>query len=237
MRRIVTTLLLVTALTGPAQVLAREVVIKVTNLTNAIYFTPLLVAAHRPGVDLFEVGHPASRALQKVAEGGDTADLAKAAMKAGAVVFTDPAGGLLAPGKSATARLKIRNGHRRISLVGMLLPTNDGFVGMDAEPLPMGGSRRTYYLYGYDAGTEANDERITGGGMPGEPGIPGDPSGLGGVNGTGVADTNHNTTVHVHRGIVGDSDPLGGASDLDQGQHAWLNPVARVVVITRRAAH
>ena len=37
-----------------APVSARELSIKITNLTNAIYFTPLLVAAHSSHVNLFE---------------------------------------------------------------------------------------------------------------------------------------------------------------------------------------
>ena len=46
-------LLTVAALVS-ATVSAQELSIKVTNLTNAIYFTPLLVAAHSSHVNLFE---------------------------------------------------------------------------------------------------------------------------------------------------------------------------------------
>ena len=38
-------------------------------------------------------------------------------------------------------------------------------------------------------------------------------------------------SVHVHRGIVGDTNPNGGISDLDSSVHRWLNPVARLTVI------
>ena len=237
MRRVTTSLLLLTLVLGPFPALARDVVVRITNLTNAIYFTPLLVAAHRPKTDLFDVGLPASRELQMVAEGGQTEALAAAVVASGGRVLNNPAGGLLAPGQTAVARLRVEDRHRRISVVAMLLPTNDGFVGLDAQPLPLWPSRRTYYVNGYDAGTEANDELITGGGMPGEPGIPGDPSGLGGINGTGVAGPDHSATVHIHRGIVGDLDSVGGASDLNQAQHSWQGPVARIVVVTRQAAH
>lgn len=237
MRRVTTSLLLLTLVLGPVPALAREVIVRITNLTNAIYFTPLLVAAHRSGSDLFEVGLPASAELRMVAEGGQTEALAAAVHSAGGRVVNNPAEGLLAPGQTAVARLRVQDQHRRISVVAMLLPTNDGFVGLDAQPLPLLPSRRTYYVNGYDAGTEANDELITGGGMPGEPGIPGDPSALGGINGTGVTGSDHSATVHVHRGIVGDLDPVGGVSDLDQGQHSWQGPVARIVVVTRPAIH
>ena len=36
--------------------------------------------------------------------------------------------------------------------------------------------------------------------------------------------------VHIHRNVLGDSDPLGGASDIDNTVQRWLNPVARVVL-------
>jgi hypothetical protein len=50
------------------------------------------------------------------------------------------------------------------------------------------------------------------------------------VNATGAAGPDHNTRVHVHRGVLGDTDPLGGVSDLDSRVHRWQNPVARVVI-------
>ena len=47
---------------------------------------------------------------------------------------------------------------------------------------------------------------------------------------TGVAGADSNTMVHVHRGILGDTDPTGGKSDLDSTIHRWQNPVAKVVI-------
>jgi hypothetical protein len=88
----------------------------------------------------------------------------------------------------------------------------------------------SFYLYGYDAGTEANDELITGGGAPGLFGIPEAPGADGGVDGTGVAFFDSNTTVHIHRGTIGDLDPEGGISDLDSSIHRWLNPVAELII-------
>ena len=49
--------------------LARDVEVEITNLTNGLYFTPLLVAVHNDHTDLFEVGTPASPELQAMAEG------------------------------------------------------------------------------------------------------------------------------------------------------------------------
>lgn len=88
-------------------------------------------------------------------------------------------------------------------------------------------------MNGYDAGTEGNNEIINGGGAVGVPGIPRDPGGFGGTGATGAAMIDINTTVHIHRGNIGDMDPAGGFSDVDSRMHRWLNPVARVVVTVK----
>ena len=129
--------------------------------------------------------------------------------------------------------------HARIfvaaSVVGMLLPTNDGFVGLDTYRIPAVGESSVVFARAYDAGTEANDEIINGGGALGVPGIPADPSGNGGAGGTGVGGGSlpESNVVHVHRGIVGDLNPAGGVSDLHSGIHNWDGPVARITVIHR----
>lgn len=212
---------------------ARDVQVVVTNLTNGTYFTPLLVAAHAPDVHLFEVGQPASANLQAMAEGGDISGLISDVEAADGIYVENPAGGLLAPGDSATAMMEIRGRNpdtTHLSIVGMLLPTNDGFVGLDALEIPIQRGVFNYYLSGYDAGTEANDEIINGGGAPGTPGVPADPGGSGGVGATGAAGVDHNQSVHIHRGVLGDTDPAGGISDLDSRVHHWQNPVARVTI-------
>lgn len=221
------------ALTSTAA-LAREVRVEVTNLTHGSYFTPLLVAAHSPRVDLFEVGEPASAALQAMAEGGDIAGLIAEVDAGRGRVAADPAGGVLAPGATAEAMLELDGRHGRdrdrLSITAMVLPTNDGFVGLDSLPIPKRRGRTVVYLNAYDAGTEANDEIVNGGGSPGVPGIPADPGGRNGSGATGAAGPDANPTVHVHRGVLGDDDSAGGASDLDRSVHRWLNPVARVVI-------
>jgi len=202
----------------------------ITNLTHGSWFTPLLVAAHDPGTELFHVGDAASAELRAMAEGGDISGLEAAVDGAGGNRVSNPAGGLLAPGESTTTELLTDAANTQLSITAMLLPTNDGFVGIDSLTLPTAPGTYTWYLSGYDAGTEANDELITGGGAPGAPGIPADPGGAEGSNDTGAAGADANATIHVHRGVLGDSDPNGGPSDLDSSVHRWLNPVARLVV-------
>lgn len=116
----------------------------------------------------------------------------------------------------------------------MLLPTNDGFVGLDAWEIPE--TAGTYYLNvnAYDAGTEANNELVTAdSGASGVLGIPAAPGMDAGANGTGVTDAETNQSVHIHRGSLGDDDLTAGKSDLDNRVHRWLNPVARIRVVVQ----
>jgi len=210
---------------------AREVNVAITNLTNGTYFTPLLVAAHDRHTHLYRAGTEASANLQAMAEGGDISGLIADVEAAGGTYVADPADGVLAPGESAAAKLRLKyRSTTHLSIVAMLLPTNDGFVGMDALRIPNFKGTYTYYLHGYDAGTEANNELINGGGTPGVLGIPADPGGNSGAGASNDAKSDHNPTVHIHRSVLGDNDPDGGISDLDSRVHRWLNPVARVVI-------
>jgi len=218
-------------LLASGSLLAQEISLSITNLTNATYFTPLLIAVHDRQTDLFEPGVAASDHLQAMAEGGNISGLIDDVIAAGGDYVADPAGGLLAPGASAEAMIELRGHHnRQLSLVGMLLPTNDGFVGLDSFTIPRVRGTYTVYLNGYDAGTEANDEIITGGGAPNTPGVPADPGGHAGTGGVASVGPDANPTVHIHRGVIGDDDPTGGPSDLDARVHGWHNPVAKLVI-------
>lgn len=231
MKQKIAAALLITSLFASAPSMARDVSVEISNLTNGTYFTPLLVAAHNRRTHLFQAGAPASANLQAMAEGGDILGLISEVQTAGGEYVENPAGGLLAPGAEATARMNLwGRDNTHLSIVAMLLPTNDGFVGLDAFRIPQTPGTYVVYLEGYDAGTEANDEIINGAGDPGVPGVPADPGGNGGTGATGAAGPDHNSKIHVHRGVLGDLDPAGGLSDLDSRVHHWQNPVARVVI-------
>jgi hypothetical protein len=205
--------------------------VQITNLTNSIYFTPFLVAAHPAGNNLFLSGQPASANLQAMAEGGDTSGLVADVTGLGATIVDNPAMGLLAPATSTSFSMNTDGtSNDRLTIVAMLLPTNDAFAGLNAIEIPTVAGTYIYDVPAYDAGTEANDELLTGGGMPGAAGMPGDPSMLTGANGTGAAGADANPNVHVHRGSLGDTDAMGGNSDLDSRVHRWLNPVIRVTI-------
>ena len=204
--------------------------VRIVNLTNGIYYTPFLVAAHDDSTRLFVSGQPASASLQAMAEGGDISGLVADLTAVGATIVENPAAGLLAPTESVTTNLNTDGTDNiRLSVVAMLLPTNDAFMGLGAIVIPTEPGTYVYNVPAYDAGTEANDEIVNGGGAPGVPGIPAAPGGSG-SGGSGAAGADTNTTVHIHRNTIGDTDPVGGVSDLDATVHRWLNPVARVIV-------
>ena len=52
------------------QAIADTISVTVKNLTNGLYFTPLLITAHDRHTRLFELGVPASIELQAMADGG-----------------------------------------------------------------------------------------------------------------------------------------------------------------------
>ena len=186
--------------------------VTITNLTNSISFTPILVASHRKPVSIFDLGSPASEDLTRIAEGGDTGPLMTTLKHNPRVVDVQSSGGLLAPGASVTVIVSARRGAKNISVASMMLPTNDGFIALDSVRAPKHGSA-TYFSPGYDAGTEPNDEMCTN--------IPG-PT-CGGVPFSPGEDENDEGYVHIHRG-------MHGIGDLDASVYDWRNPVAKITI-------
>ncbi|QQS52962.1 MAG: spondin domain-containing protein [Candidatus Competibacteraceae bacterium] len=183
--------------------------VTITNLTRGSSFTPILVASHRPGVELFELGKAASDELAAMAEGGDTMPLEDMLRNSGRVVGTGHSEGLLGPGQSVTVEVPAGNANR-ISLAAMILPTNDGFIALNGVEVPRFGSQ-TYRVPGYDAGSEPNDELCTS--------IPGPTCGGAG----GSPEAGGEGFVHVHAGIH-------GIGDLSAADYDWRNPVATITV-------
>lgn len=210
--------------------LAQELSITFTNLTQGLHFTPVVTAAHTNESNIFMVGSAATPELQAMAEGGDISGLVSVLMNGDANVNENPASGLLAPGMSTSYTLSTDMANTYLSLAAMVLPSNDGFVGASNWMIPETAGTYTLFLNAYDAGTEANNEIINGGGAPGVLGIPGAPSGGSGTGGMGITDTEANTMVHIHRGTIGDDMMEGGKSDLNNSIHRWLNPVAKLTI-------
>ncbi len=225
------TLSALTLTLASSTLVAQELSITLTNLTQGLHFTPVITAAHTSESNIFMLGSSATPELQAMAEGGDISALAMMLMNSDANINENPAMGLLAPGMSTSYNLSTDMANTSLSLAAMILPSNDGFVGTSNWMIPETAGTYTIFLNAYDAGTEANDE-LRGSGAPGEAGMPVppplDPSmGMGGM---GLTDMESNTMIHIHRGTIGDDDMEGGKSDLNNSIHRWLNPVAKLTI-------
>lgn len=133
---------------------ATEYEVTVTNLTHGLHFTPLLLSAHPEDTRFFYTGEPSSPELQALAEGGDTTALAALLESVSATVNVDDA--LLAPGESRTFLISNSDNpaNTQLSIAGMLLPTNDGFVGLNSLTLPVGEEHDTDATTDTDPGND-----------------------------------------------------------------------------------
>jgi hypothetical protein len=186
--------------------------VTITNLTNSIIFTPVLVASQRRAVSIYELGSPASEDLAAVAESGDIGPLTTTLNADRRVVDVQNSVGPLLPGKSVTVVVSAAHGARRISIAAMMLPTNDGFIALDSVKVPRHGSV-TFFSPGFDAGSEPNDESCKN--------IPGPTcDGMGLSPGDNDGDEGY---VNIHRG-------MHGIGDLAADVYDWRNPVAKITV-------
>jgi hypothetical protein len=189
--------------------------VTITNITPGQFFTPVLVATHTADVSYFELGEAPSNELADLAEGGATGglqmlldSLPEYVMDTNTSGLTPDGDPLISPGESVTIYISGNRHYNRLSLAGMLLPTNDSFVAINSMPLPR--SHAAAMALAYDAGSEMNDELCIN--------IPGPQCG-GTPFSAGLAEA----YVHVSRGISGEGDLAASAYD-------WRNPVARVSV-------
>lgn len=194
--------------------------VTVTNLTPVVPgnpaagssqpLSPVLAVVHTTKADVWSVGDLASAGVAAIAEDADTAPLTAGLTGAPGVrsVATYATGvGPIFSGGSLTFEVTSRGNQNRLSLVSMLVNTNDAFTGLDS--LHLRGQGDTYYAMAYDAGSEANNEDADF--------IPGPCCGN-----AGVRDATSDP-IAAHDGI------LGGA-DLDPALWGWTGPAAKIVV-------
>jgi hypothetical protein len=105
-----------------------------------------------------------------------------------------------------------RGTFRHVSLVSMLIPTNDGFLALNGVQGPVGREPDVRTSPAYDAGTEVNDEDCAN--------IPGPQCGGSGDIDAGA---DENGVVHINAAIQ-------GVGDLEPGLRDWRNPVAQIVI-------
>ena len=194
--------------------------VTVTNVTKGQTFTPLLVVSHRPGVRLFELGKPAGPEMEVIAEAGNIAPMEALLGTMRGVGDTNTNGALLGPGETVVIAIKADGQARRLSVAGMLIPTNDTFVALNGVALPTGFSSQQFLAVAYDAGTEDNDQNCAN--------IPGPRCGGEGLSGPAAGDEGR---IHVSNGFheLGESDGAGNEV-LGPLTYDWRNPVAKITV-------
>ena len=204
--------------------------VTVANLTKGQPFTPPVVAAHQPEVEVFAVGNPASGQIQALAENGNFDPLLDLVMATDSVVGASVGNGPLVPESDpgntgnpyyTTVELSADETATHLSFVSMLVATNDGIVGLDTVPLPDEvNTSRTYYANGYDVGTEQNTERF-------EDLVPEAKTLIIGGQPEGTTESNpeiaEEGVIRPHPGIEGDG-------NLSREVYDWREPAALVQV-------
>ncbi len=188
--------------------------VSVTNLTYAQPISPVAVALHNEG-KFWEIGSPASVALETLAESGDnSALLAESNVLAGS-----GGAGVIMPGMSETISVSLEDtAPQMLSVATMLVNTNDAFTGinaMDISNMAVGESI-SVRTRSYDSGTEKNSEQMAT--------IPGPAGGGEGFN----AARDDVDFVAMHPGVVSVDDGLA-LSVLTQA-HRFDNPTVSITI-------
>ena len=182
--------------------------VTITNLTSAQPLSPPLFAVHTNKVDVWSVGSVASPGVAAIAEDADNSTLTAALTGApGVRSVKTGVGGPIAPGTSRTYAVETRGKHNRVSVLTMLVNTNDAFTGLDSFRLRGHGS--SLATMAYDAGSERNNELRSH--------IPG-PC----CNNPFVRDP-EGALIRHHEGIT-------GRGELSPAVYDWADPAARITI-------
>jgi hypothetical protein len=184
--------------------------VTITNLTppGSQPLSPPLFVVHSGRAEIWSVGQIATHPVAAIAEDANNApaETAFAALPGVRNVFTG-AGGPIPPGASRTYTVETSGPFNRLSLLTMLVNTNDAFTGLDS--LLVRGNGTTLRTMAYDAGSERNNELIAF--------IPG-PC----CNHPFVRDP-EGALIRMHEGIT-------GRGDIDPAVYGWHGAVARIEI-------
>jgi hypothetical protein len=202
---------------SPQKAPERSYQITVENLTGGQPISPPLLVAHNRRADLWERGTIANHAVAAIAEDANNAVALEVAGKirgvgAGAtgvdVNATDPAP--IGPGGKQTYSLDVKGYYGKLTVLAMLVNSNDAFTGLDSVRLPRQvGKTRSHYRIAYDAGSEKNNE--------GAKYIPGP------VGGNPFVRDPEGDVIRAHPGVK-------GGADLDPKVHSLSGKVAKITV-------
>jgi hypothetical protein len=200
----------VPASAAPRDLGARRWQVTVENLTppGSQPLSPPLVVVHSPRADVWSVGTIANHGVAAIAEDANNAPLEEVLpdVPGVATVFTVP-GGPIPSGQSRSFEVETRGHVQRLSLLTMLVNTNDTFTGLDS--LRVHGTGTVIETMAYDAGSERNNELV--GFIPGPC-----------CNNPFVRDP-EGALIRPHDGIA-------GVGDLDPAVYDWSEPAARITI-------
>lgn len=203
----------------------RRYAIEVRNISSQP-MSPVVAAAHEAGVAMWEAGQLAGPGIGGLAETGELTTLIEdlqartGVTEVAYTVLPMPAAGLQVPRFGAyagtgpdltdtqTLELDAMPGDV-LSLAGSLLGTNDGFWGIDRASLPESGTL-VYFAFGYDAGTEENNELEAfindDASLLGPEPVPGDEPGVEADSDNRTSATAPPNGIRRHDGILGAGD-------------------------------
>lgn len=124
------------------------------------HFSGLIGGTHNAGVVFWEVGGIATQAIESMAEAGSKTGLinaVNAAIFAGTAHDLISGGGVSPSPGSVGTSFNLTSSRPLVTLVTMVAPSPDWFVGVDSLPLYDNGwvDQLVVELYPYDAGTDA----------------------------------------------------------------------------------
>jgi hypothetical protein len=171
-------------------------------------FSPPVLATHKSRMKLFKVHRYASDELRQIAEDAVNGPMVEKLKNSKKVFDVIEGTEVIFPDGSVSFNITAKRGYHKLSLVSMLVNTNDAFTGISGARLPRYGEK-VYYLYAYDAGTEKNTEMTDH--------IPGP------CCGNPLVRVPTHDKIKVHRGIRGEG-------DLDPDVYGWHKKVAKLTI-------
>lgn len=123
--------------------------------------SPPVFVTHSAAYSAYTVGQAAPETIWRIAEGGNRSFLlgeVNALVGTSVLSVVAPLSAPLPQQDAVSVRVQADATHRLLSFASMLGWTNDGFVGVNGLDLSTITSQVTIHLFGYDAGSEKNNE-------------------------------------------------------------------------------
>ncbi len=132
-----------------------------TDYPRGAHFSPLIGAVHDDGVRFWASGETATPGIESMAETGGTSTLRseiRARMLANALSVISGSGLGTSPARTTISRVVVRMDYPLVTLVTMIAPSPDWFVGVSGLPLMdefgQWAEELEVTLYPYDSGTD-----------------------------------------------------------------------------------